>query len=352
MDMPDSGDNSVISSLSGTEKVAVLLLALGKQKASGILRRFDQEDLKLLTRSATSLKPVAASDVEVLVEEFALKFSNGVKFMGTEPEIRDLLSDVMTEEEYNTALYGEMEPMVAPAMQAAAAAAGDGELWEKVSRLKVEVLRAFLLNEHPQTIGVILSKIDSETSAKLIASFPAEMRSPILLRMLAVKDVDSEAMQAIESALAEDLLKEEGQTKHGSIADILNRLDKQQSEEVLRGLAEMRPEDAKVLKSMMFSFDDLITLTQQARTLVLDQVPMEALTMALRGTDQQFQTTILASLAARSRRMVEAELASGQPGPPLEVQAARRTIVETVLRMSQRGDIQIRQPEDLGGVTT
>ena len=351
MSMDGGMHGSVVSGLSGIEKVAVLLLALGKAKATGILRRFDAEDLKLLTRSSSNMKQVGASDVEVLVEEFARKFSNGVKFTGTENEIRDLLSDVMTEDEYNIALYGEVEPMVAPLMQAAAAAASDGELWEKISKIKVEQLRAYLLQEHPQTVGVILSKIDSEMSAKLIASFPQEFRATVLVRMLSVKDVDGEAMQAIESALAEDLLKEEGPTKHGSVADILNRLEKQQSEEVLRSLAETRPDDVKLLKNTLFSFDDMITLTAQARTLVLDQVPMETLTMALRGTDQQFQTTILASLAARSRRMVEAELASGSAGAPLEVQAARRTIVDTVLRMNSRGDIQIRPPEGTSGVT-
>ncbi len=350
--MSASAGSSNIAHLSGIEKVAVLLLALGKSKASNLLRRFEPEELKLLTRSATTLKPVDAADVEHLVEEFAQKFTGGVKFMGTEREMRELLSDVMSEDEYNAALYGEMEPMVAPLMQAAAAGAmRDEQIWDKISKVKVEELRAYLLQEHPQTVGVILSKLDSDMAAKLVSSFPAEQRAGILVRMLAAKDVDPEAMQAIEDVLGEDLLKVEGPTKHGGVADILNRLDKAQSDDVLRSLAEVRPEDAKVLKNMMFSFDDMITLPATARTLVLDQVPMEKLVLALRGTDSQFQTTILASLAARSRRMVEAELASGSTAPPREIQEARRSVVDIVLRMNARGDIQIRPAEDLSDVT-
>jgi flagellar motor switch protein FliG len=343
---------SNIANLTGAEKVAVLLLALGKSKATGLLRRLDPEEIKILTRSSTNLKPVGANDVESLVEEFAQKFSNGVKFMGTEREMRDLLSDVLSEEEYNTALYGEMEPMVAPLMQAAAAGnMRDDQIWDKVSKVKVEELRAYLINEHPQTIGVILSKLDSETAAKIVSSLPAEMRPGILVRMLGGRDVDPDALMILEDTLGEDLLAVSGPTKHGGVADILNRLEKAQSEDVLKSLAEIRPDDVKVLKNMLFTFDDMITLAPPARTLVLDQVPIEKLVMALRGTDSAFQNAILASLAARSRRMVEAELAGGGAGPPREVQEARRFIVDTVLRMNSRGDIQIRQPENLSDVT-
>lgn len=345
-----SSRSSAISSLSGIEKAAVLLLSLGKSKASGILRRLDPDDLKALTRSANSLQPVGANDVEALIEEFAQSFSNGVKFMGTESEIRDLLSEVMTDEEYTNAMYGEtMEPMVAPMLSEPDR---DDQVWDKISKVKIEQLRSYLMEEHPQTIALVLSKLDSETAAKVISSFPAEIRSSVLVRMLGVKSADEEAIKMLETTLAEDLLAVAGPTKHGGVADILNRLEKKQTEDVLRNLSELRPDDAKVLKNMLFTFEDMITLTAQARTLVLDQVPIEKLVMALRGTDATFQSTILASLAARSRRMVEAELQGGAAGPPREVQEARRFVIDTVLRMNSRGDIQIKPPgDDLADVT-
>ena len=342
---------SGMAGFSGIEKAALLLLALGKTKATNILRRLDPEELKALTRSANSLRPVGASDVEALVEEFAQNFSNGVKFMGTETEIRDLLSDVMSEDEYNNALHGDtFEPMVAPIVAAAAASGRDSEVWDKVAKVKIEVLRAYLMAQHPQMLAVILSKLDSETSAKILSSFPGDMRSAVLVKMLGVKDADEEAISAIEATLAEDLLAEAAPTKHGGVADILNRLEKQQTEEVLQQLTELRPDDAKVLKNMLFTFEDMITLTPQARTLIMDQVPVEKLVMALRGTDSTFQAAILASLGARSRRMVEAELQSGGAGQPREVQDARRFIIDTVLRMNARGDIKIKPDDDLSDV--
>ncbi len=109
--------------------------------------------------------------------------------------------------------------------------------------------------------------------------------------------------------LREDLLATTSTSSaYVGIADILNRLDKAQSEDVLKSLAEIRPDEAKAIKGMLFTFDDVAKLPQQARTVRVRQVPIERLVIALKGTKPDFQATILSSLASRSRRMVEAEL--------------------------------------------
>src|SRR5262245_46170281 len=86
-------------SLSGAEKVAVLLLALGKPRAAKLLKRFDPDELKVLTQLAGDLQPIDAQNLEALVEEFAQKFSSGINFVGTEKEVKNLLSDVMGEDQ-------------------------------------------------------------------------------------------------------------------------------------------------------------------------------------------------------------------------------------------------------------
>ncbi len=91
---------SASGTLTGSEKVAVLLLALGKARSAKLLAKFDAEELKRLTRSAADLRPVRMSDLETLVEEFAQTFSNGVGFAGTVSEVKNLLSGVMTEEQF------------------------------------------------------------------------------------------------------------------------------------------------------------------------------------------------------------------------------------------------------------
>ena len=91
---------------------------------------------------------------------------------------------------------------------------------------------------------------------------------------------------------------------------------------MLKSLAEVRPDEAKALKSLLFTFEDVAKLSEQARTVVFDQVPIERLVVALKGTEPDFQAAILSSLASRSRRMVEAELQSG--GMPSQRDLSRR----------------------------
>ncbi len=320
------------SQLTGAEKVAVLLLALGKARAAKLLKKFDTEELKLLTRSAADLRPVGMSDLERLVEEFAQRFSSGVNFAGTVTEVKDLLSGVMTEEQFAEVL--------------SEAPVKEEPVWERVSSMSPEALRGLLGKEHPQIVAFILSRIDTELAANLIGTFAPEVRNGLLCRMIAIKGVADDAVKALESVLREELAAASAQSAHVGIADILNRLDKTQSEEVLKSLAELRPDEAKALKSMLFTFEDVAKLAAPARTMLLDQVPIERLVAALNGTTPDFQAVILSALASRSRRMVEAELQGGSTPSARDVAEARRAIVDTVLKLVAKGEIQMPASEE------
>jgi flagellar motor switch protein FliG len=224
-------------------------------------------------------------------------------------------------------------------------------VWDKIAKIKDDALRAYLGKEHPQTAAMILSRIDAGIAAKIIGAFPAQQRNGLLIRMLGIKKVADDAARAVELAIAEELLAKSSSGSHSGIADILNRLDKTQSEDLLKNLAELRPDDARTLKSMLFTFVELVNLPAKARTLLLDQVPIERLVLALKGTDATFQTTILSSLAARSRRMVEAELQGGSTAPEREVADARRAIVDTVLKMMAKGEIVMPAPDAVDDLT-
>jgi flagellar motor switch protein FliG len=326
---------SASGTLTGSEKVAVLLLALGKARSAKLLAKFDAEELKRLTRSAADLRPVRMSDLETLVEEFAQTFSNGVGFAGTVSEVKNLLSGVMTEEQFAAVM--------------ADAPVREEPVWERIANLSPETLRSYLGKEHPQTVAFILSRIDPELAAKVIGTFAGEVRNSLLCRMMTLERFGDDAAKSLEGVLREDLLAMTSTSSaYVGIADILNRLDKGQSEDVLKSLAEIRPDEAKVIKGMLFTFDDVAKLPQQARTVVFDRVPIERLVIALKGTDPDFQATILSSLASRSRRMVEAELKSGAMPSRRDLAEARRAIVAAVLKMIANGDIHIEAGEEVG----
>src|SRR2546423_212738 len=166
--------------LSGTEKVAVLLLALGKTRAAKLLKKFDPEELKLLTRSAADLRPVRMSDLETLVEEFAQTFSNGVGFAGTVTEVKNLLSGVMTEEQF--------------AQVMAEAPTREEPVGERSPPLTANTLRIYRGKEHPKPGAFTLSQIDWGPPGKVISPSPADVRNGLLCRMVAIKGIGDDAV--------------------------------------------------------------------------------------------------------------------------------------------------------------
>jgi flagellar motor switch protein FliG len=322
--------------LTGPEKVGVLLLALGKSRAAQLLRRLEPDELRMLARSSTGMRPVTADEIEKLVEEFANNFSAGVNFAGTAEEVKGLLSDVLSEDE------------IAAFVQDAQS---DGQpVWDKLGPLKDNVLHALLSKEHPQTIAVVLSRIDSNVGARVMRSLDAEFRHSLLRRMLGLKGVAESSVAAIESGLREDLvatmLSAPNPESRKTIAGILNKLDGSQANEILKNIAETRPEDANELKSMLFTFEDIANLKPRARGLILEKVATEQVVLALNGADSELQHAVLSALTARVRRMVEAELEGAAPARAREVQEARRGIVATVLNLMAKGEITL---EDRNG---
>ncbi len=99
------------------------------------------------------------------------------------------------------------------------------------------------------------------------------------------------------------------------IAGIINNLEPEAAEDVMRAIGETRPKDAAILKTMLFSFNDLPRLGERARALLFDRASIDIVVMALRGTDADFRNTVLSSMPSRGRRLVEGELSSGASRP-------------------------------------
>ncbi len=128
--------------------------------------------------------------------------------------------------------------------------------------------------------------------------------------------------------------------------EIINKLERDQMEEVLQSLEATKPAEAEALRGHLFTFEDLAKLTPKARTTLFDKVPNDKVVLALKGTDETFRDIMLQALASRVRRMVEQELNSGQAVSNREVAEARRTIAGMALDLASRGEIELDAEED------
>lgn len=321
--------------LKGAEKVAALLLVMGKPLASRLLGHFEPAELKVITRSAAQLGSVPIDVLEDLVEEFAGAFSDGAELRGNADQAENLLAGVLPPEQ------------VADIMSDVLGNSNRG-MWDKIATLSAETLSAYLLRQHPQVLTLAVSKLDSAKAAAILELLPRVTRNEVTRRLLALSPVADAALRVIETRINTDLILDPPAPAGAGtsrIADIINKMAPDQAEDLMKALEADRPEDAEALRAKLFSFDDLITLPAKTRQALFEKVSTDRIVVALSGTDADFRTNILSSLTARARRLVENELNSAGDGNPKEIASARRAIADTLLAMAARGEVELRDPE-------
>lgn len=323
--------------LRGPEKVAALLLAMGKPLAGRLLKHFDVDELKQITRSVAELGVVPVPTVEMLVEDFAGQFMRGADLRGSPNEVEQLLDGALSPEE----IADVMSDVTGNSNEA---------IWERLSSVPESVIANFLGKEHPQTVAFIMSKVSPTCAAKVMGQLPRDLRNEVMRRMLTIAPVNEPAVRLIQAQLQEDLLsnvsRRSGNEQNVRIANILNKLERDQMDDVMQSLAATRPKAAEVLRGLMFTFDDIIKLQPRARSVLFDKIPTELVVLALKGTDSVFRDSILSSLAARARRIVDSELSNGGPVLQRDVLKARRMIADTALELSANGEIDLKSSED------
>jgi flagellar motor switch protein FliG len=326
-----------VKPLRSTEKVAALLLAMGRDLSGGILKEFDPEEIRLVTRAAAELKPISTPELEAIIEEFAENFSSGPNIFGTVGELEKLLNGVLPPDQVTDIIAEVLGNKTR-------------SVWERISAVSESLLANYLHKEHPQTAALILSRVKPACAARVMSLLPADLRHDLMRRMLSLKPVVDDAMAIIENTMHEDFMinfaRNLASDTYPRMADIINKMERTQMEESLQNLTESRPKSAEILKGMLFTFDDIINLASKARTLIFDQIPTDRVVTALKGADTEFRELILSSLASRTRRLVEHELATGVPANQREILEARRAITDLALEMAGRGEIELNPDQE------
>ncbi len=181
-----------------------------------------------------------------------------------------------------------------------------------------------------------------------MAALPRDRRNAALCGMvapIAVTPLASELIEdAVRSALKRAPKSAAGAEGRSRIADIINSLDPEEAEDAIRALEQVRPEEAAIVKTMLFTFNDLPRLSERARALLFDRASIDIVILALRGTDAEFRNVVLSSMPSRGRRLVEGELNSGAFALPHEVAKARKAIADIVLGMASSNEIELGGP--------
>lgn len=316
--------------LTGQERAAAIILTMNPETTRRVMKHFDPDQIKTLMKVASGLGQISHVQITDLVDEFVHNFSNGSDIVGNPSEIQKLLAGILPKDQID----GIMDEVNGNANRS---------IWERISSVSEGPIAAYLLKEHPQTAALILSKINPRTTAKVLSQLPTDLRGSVTNRMLSLKPIIDETSKSLEAALQENFVtnfsRDASSDTHSRMAKIMNGMERDHMEAMLTDIGTTRPKSVEILKSMLFTFEDVIRLTARDRSLLLEQVGINVVAIALMGADGVVRETILTALSTRTRRIVENEMEMAQGLTPKDVSDARRTVTEMALELASRNEI-------------
>jgi flagellar motor switch protein FliG len=317
--------------LSGPEKAAIVMLALGEEHTK-LWEALDEEEIREISQVMSNLGTVAAGAVESLLVDFVSGMSAGGAIMGSYEQTQRLLSAFMPAERVEAL----MDEIRGPAGRT---------MWDKLGNVNEAVLANYLKNEYPQTVAVILSKVKGEHAARVLAALPEDFALECVQRMLRMEPVQREILDKIEQTLRTEFMSNLARTSkrdsHEMMAEVFNNFDRQTEVRFLTALEERNREAAERIRALMFVFEDLGRLDPGGVQTLLRAVNKDQLAIALKGASDALREMFFSNMSERAAKIMREDMESMGPVRLKDVDAAQMAMVQTAKNLAASGEIML-----------
>ena len=325
------------ASMSGAEKAAVLMLALGEEQCSKLFEMMHEEEIREISFAMTQLGSISAELVERLCLDFSNDIGNAGTIVGSFDSTERLLQKTLPRERANQI----MEEIRGPAGRT---------MWDKLGNVNEAVLANYLKNEYPQTVAVVLSKVRSDHAARVLGLLPDGFAMEVIMRMLRMESVQRDVLDSVEKTLRSEfmsnLARSTRRDSHELVADIFNNLDRQVEARFMSVLEDRNRDAADRVKALMFTFDDLARLPPDAIQKLMRVVEKSKLPIALKGASEQIRNLFLSTLSERAGKLLRDEISMLGPIRLRDVDEAQSQIVALAKDLAQQGEIEINDNKD------
>jgi len=316
------------------EKVAILLLQMGEDATAAVFSNMSVDAITDISKYIAMNKSVEKVVATAVLEEFYAILQSG-QFItsGGMEYARELLYRTLGSEEAKKILE-----KLSKSMQ-------ETQNFAYLSKIKPQQLSDFIINEHPQTIALILAHMDATEAADTLQYFPDDLRSEVSMRMAKLGDISPSVIKRV-SAVLESKLESLASYKvevggPRAVADIFNRLGAKASKETLAKIEERDEEMSNLIKEMMFTFEDIAKLDRNAINEILKAVEKPDLMLGLKSAPEDLKQKFFSAMSERAREAFEEEMQFLGAVKMKEVEGAQRKIVEVVNGLAEAGTIQL-----------
>ena len=327
--MPASRQVDDYRALTGSEKAAILLLAVGEESATKIFAMMDDEEIKELSLVMAGLGAVNATVIEQLVGDFAAQMGQSTGVAGTLEGTERFLDKALGKR-----AGGILEDIRGPRGRT---------IWDKLAYVPETMLAAYLRNEYPQTAAVVLSKLQPAYAAKVLQQLNDNFAMEVVTRMLRLEAVPKEVLDEVETILRTEFMsnvaKSPRKNSHEAIAEIFNALEPQTERRFLGAIEERNPDMAQKVRESMFKFEDLAKLAPAGVQTLLRAIDKGRLALALKGAPEAVRELFLANMSERAGRLLSDDMEQLGPVRVKDVSDAQRAVIELAKDLAGKGEI-------------
>lgn len=330
----NQSQQAVFDEMSMGEKAAILLMQLGEDTTATLFSSMNIESITEVSKHIAGNRTVEKAIATAILEEFHAILQSG-QFItsGGLEYARELLYRTLGPEEAKKVLE-----KLAKSMQ-------ESQNFAYLSKIKPQQLSDFIINEHPQTIALILAHMNATEAADTLQYFPDDLRSEVAMRMARLGDISPSVIKRV-SAVLESKLESLASYKvevggPRSVADIFNRLGAKASKETLAKIEERDEELSNLIKEMMFTFEDITGLDKNAISEIMKNIEKPDLMLSLKSAPDELKEKFMSAMSERAREAFNEEMQFMGSVKMKEVENAQRKIVEVVNGLAESGVIQL-----------
>ncbi len=318
----------------GVMRAAVLLLALGEDEASEVMKHLGPRDVQKLGAAMATLKSVEHAQVEAALLEFRSATEEKSSFGQDSDEfIRTVLNKALGEDIASGLLNRILQSR-------------DSSGIESLKWMDAQTVADLIRNEHPQILATILVHLEPDHSSEILGFLSERLRQDVMLRIATLDGVKPAALRELNDVLTKLLSGNESLNKKSiggirAAAEIMNFMSGEAEIKLMEGLKNYDSDMAQKIMDEMFIFDDIIGIEDSGIQLILRDVQSETLIIALKGATEEMRAKIFKNMSTRAAEMLKEDLETRGPVKLSEVESNQKQILQLVRKLADDGTIML-----------
>lgn len=315
-------------------KGAILMLALGEEEASEVMKHLSPREVQKLGAAMTSMKAIGHDEVESVLNDFLAEASQNTSLgLDSDDYVRSVLNRALGEDKASSLLSRILQER-------------DSSGIESLKWMDALTVAEFVKNEHPQIIATILVHLERDQASEVLGHFGERLRHDVMLRIATLDGIKPTALKELNDVLTKLLSGNENLKKKNlggikAAAEIMNYFGGEQESSLMDVLKSYDEDMAQKIMDEMFVFDDILEIDDKGIQTILREVQSDGLILALKGATSELREKIFKNMSTRAADMMREDLEAKGPVRLSEVEAQQKQILQTIRRLADEGQIMI-----------